>query len=139
MTHDAQRLAELIAPFEKMPGGLLPALHAVQEALGFVPAEAIAPLAHLFALSRAEVLGVVSFYRDFRGEPPPARLLRLCVSESCRAVDGLALRAAAAGIAVEEVHCLGNCACSPAVELDGRLHGRMTPARLAGLLDEGGR
>ncbi|MBF0306976.1 MAG: NAD(P)H-dependent oxidoreductase subunit E [Alphaproteobacteria bacterium] len=128
---------ELIAPFEKMPGGLLPALHAVQDALGFVPPEAIEPLARLFALSRAEVLGVVSFYRDFRDQPPPARRLRLCVSESCRAVDGDSLRQAAQGVAIEEVHCLGDCACSPAVELDGRLHGRMTPARLARLLAEG--
>jgi formate dehydrogenase subunit gamma len=37
---------------------------------------------------------------------------------------------------LEPVYCLGNCACSPAVMIDGRLHGRVTPERLDALLSE---
>uniref|UniRef100_UPI00356B6EC1 NAD(P)H-dependent oxidoreductase subunit E n=1 Tax=Laribacter hongkongensis TaxID=168471 RepID=UPI00356B6EC1 len=37
-------------------------------------------------------------------------------------------------VACEPVYCLGACACSPALELDGRLHARVTPDRLLELL-----
>jgi len=50
-------------------GALLPALHAVQATFGHIPDEAIGLLAEHFNLSRADVHGVMTFYRDFRREP----------------------------------------------------------------------
>ena len=44
------------------PGALLPILHGIQDALGYVPREAIARIAQALNLSRAEIHGVVSFY-----------------------------------------------------------------------------
>jgi formate dehydrogenase subunit gamma len=37
---------------------------------------------------------------------------------------------------LEPVYCLGNCACSPAVMIDDRLHGRVTPERFDALLSD---
>lgn len=127
-----------------VPGGLLPALHAVQDALGHVPDEAVPLLASTFNLSRAEVHGVVTFYHDFRTAPPGAHVLKLCRAEACQAMGCERIEQrlrdvhdAAVGatspdgqLTVEAVYCLGNCALSPAVLLDGRLHGRVTEQRL---------
>ena len=52
------------------PGGLLPILHAVQDALGFVPPDAVPLIASALNLSRAEVHGVITFYHYFRDSPP---------------------------------------------------------------------
>ena len=57
---------EIAATHRGQRGALLPILHAVQEALGCVPPEAIPVLADELNLSRADVHGVVSFYHDFR-------------------------------------------------------------------------
>ena len=52
-----------------MEGAALPILHAVQEALGYVPEIAIPMIAEALNISRAEMHGVVTFYHDFRREP----------------------------------------------------------------------
>jgi formate dehydrogenase subunit gamma len=148
----AQREAveRAIAAHSSRPGALLPLLHAVQAALGFVPAQAVPAIAHALNLSRAEVHGVISFYHDFRTTPPGRHVLKVCRAEACQAMgaDALAhaLRAqlgvdwngttADGAVTLEPVYCLGNCACAPAGMLDGEVHGRLTRERVAALLDE---
>jgi formate dehydrogenase subunit gamma len=129
-------------------GALLPVLHAVQAELGHVPQEAIPVLADEFNLSRADVHGVVTFYHDFRAEPAGRTAVRICRAEACQALgaDGLVAHAREAGltlgettadgaVTVEQVFCLGNCALGPSVEVNGRLYGRVGPARLGSILD----
>jgi formate dehydrogenase subunit gamma len=129
-------------------GGLLPALHAVQDTLGSVADSDVAELAEAFNLSRAEVHGVVTYYHHFRRQPVGRHVLQLCRAEACQACGGDALAAAAerqlgctlgqtaagGGVTLEAVYCLGLCAAAPAASLDGRLLARLTPERLAGLL-----
>ena len=133
------------------PGGLLPALHAIQDELGYVPPEAVPAMAEAFNISRAEVHGVISFYHLFRTTPPGRRTLYLCRSEACQAMGARALErhtkerlgigfhetTADGRISLEPIFCLGNCACSPAVMIDDFVYGRVTPERLDALLEEG--
>ena len=117
-------------------GPLLPVLHDVMAELGHVAREDVETIAAVLNLSVAEVHGVVSFYRDFRTEPPAAHTVALCRGEACQAVGAEALydatRAGALGDGVEvaEVFCLGNCALGPSGTVDGRLHGRLSTERL---------
>ena len=126
------------------PGALLPVLHAIQDALGYVPPQALPTVAHALNLSRAEVAGVVSFYHDFRTAPPGRRVVKICCAEACQAMGADALVAHAektlgvgmgstradGAITLEPVYCLGNCSCAPAVLVDGELYGRVSSARL---------
>lgn len=129
-------------------GALLPVLHAVQAELGHVPQAAIPVLADEFNLSRADVHGVVTFYHDFRREPAGRTVVRICRAEACQALgaEELVGYARAAGLSLgettpdgaltlEQVFCLGNCALGPALEVNGRLHGRVGPAELGALLE----
>lgn len=130
------------------PGGLLPALHAVQDALGHVPDEAVPLLAQAFNRSRAEVHGVISYYHHFRRTPPGRTVVQVCAAEACLACGSEALLAHAerslgcnrhgtredGAVTLEPVYCLGLCASSPAVQINDRLHARVTPERLDGLL-----
>lgn len=141
----------VVADLKERPGPLLEVLHAIQAALGYVPAAAVPLVAEGLNLSRAEVHGVISFYHYFRHTPPGAHLVSVCQAESCQSMGAEALAAHARrrlGIefhqttadgrfSLEPVYCLGNCACSPAVMIDGRLHGRVTPERLDALLADG--
>jgi formate dehydrogenase subunit gamma len=124
-------------------GALLPVLHAVQEALGYIHPEAVGVVADRLNLSRAEVHGVVTFYHYFRQMPPGRHTLYLCRAESCQAVQSVALEAHAkrrlgvdfhqttrdGAFSLEPVYCLGNCALSPAMMVDGEVYGRVTPER----------
>lgn len=131
-----------------VPGGLLPALHAVQDALGHVPDEAVPVLARVLNRSRAEVHGVLTYYHHFRRTPPGRTVVQVCRAEACQACGAEELLAHAertlgcprhatradGAVSLEPVYCLGLCASSPAVQIDGRLHARVTPDRLDRLL-----
>ncbi|MHA6203639.1 formate dehydrogenase subunit gamma [Dyella soli] len=132
-----------------LPGALLPVLHGVQDALGYVPEEAVPLIAREMNLSRADVHGVISFYHYFRRKPAGRHVIYVCRAESCQAMGAVALEAhirqrldvdfhgttADGSYTLEPVYCLGNCACSPAIMVDGELKGRMTPERFDALLD----
>lgn len=147
MAWDQTRALEIIAQHRHREGATLPILHALQEAFGCVPEDAEPLIAEALNLTRAEVHGVVSFYRDFRRAPPGRHTLKLCRAEACQAMGGEALakkvRARCAnrgdttpdGVTVEDVYCLGLCACAPAALADGRPLGRLDETRLDALLE----
>src|SRR5579872_4369402 len=70
------------------PGDLLPVLHKIQDAVGFIPAESIGDIAGVFNLSRAEVHGVVTFYHHFRTSPPALHQVQICRAEACQSMGG---------------------------------------------------
>ena len=81
----AARAAEIIAAEMGREGPLLPILHGLLEAFGYVPEPAVPMVADALNLSRAEVHGVVTFYHDFRREPAGRHVVKLCRAESCQA------------------------------------------------------
>ena len=139
----AQTIAGVVAKLKDKPGALLPILHGIQDALGYVPAAAVPLIADGLNLSRAEVHGVISFYHYFRESPPGRHTLYMCRAEACQSMDQRNLEqharntlgidfhqtTADGALTFEPVYCLGNCACSPAVMIDGELYGRVTPDR----------
>jgi formate dehydrogenase subunit gamma len=141
---DAGALAivrSILAQRASEPGALLPILHAVQDALGHVPAQAVPEIASVLNLSRAEVHGVVTYYHHFRAVPAGRHVVQICRAEACQSMGADALLAHAElrlGCAVhatspdgaftlEPVFCLGLCASSPAMMFDDEPHARMTP------------
>ena len=131
------------------PGALLPLLHDIPDRIGYIPDAAVPEIAHALNQSEAEERGVISLHHDFRTAPPARHILRLCRAESCksRGAEQLAAQlrerlqlddhgsSADGSISLRPVYCLGACACSPALELDGRVHTRLSAERLDALLD----
>lgn len=146
---DAERALTRIRELQRLPGALLPILHALQEDFGYVDKAAVPLIAEALNLSHAEVHGVISFYHDFRHAPPGRHILRLCRAESCQSMGcenmiqhvekrlgaKMGQTTADRGFTLEPVYCLGNCALSPAVMLDGKLYGRVSPEVADFLID----
>ena len=144
----ADTVRRIVAELKDRPGPLLEVLHAIQAALGYVPDGAVPLVAQGLNVSRAEVHGVVTFYHYFRRTPPGKHIVSLCRAESCQAVGGDALAehakrslgvdfhetTANGEFSLEPIYCLGNCACSPAAMVDGRLYGRLTPERFDAMI-----
>lgn len=147
---DDELAAALIREHSHLPGATLPVLHSLLDAFGYIDDRTIPLIADALNLSRAEVVGVVGFYHDFRQLPPGRHVLRICRAESCQAmgcetlVSHLESRLAVevggttadGDVTLEPVYCLGNCALSPAAMLDGRLYGRLSALRLDQLLTQ---
>ncbi|NIE68514.1 NAD(P)H-dependent oxidoreductase subunit E [Burkholderia sp. Ax-1719] len=143
--------ADALVQRHALPGRtLLAILHAIQDELGYVPPAAVAPLGKTLNLSRAEVHGVLTYYHHFRTAPPAPVVVQLCRAEACRSMGGEALaqhveshtgchfgaheQASAQGVALESVYCLGQCALSPAMMINGNLHAKVTPQKFDALL-----
>lgn len=129
----------LVTRHEADRGPLLPILHDLQREAGHIPAAAVPLLARELNLSRADVHGVVTFYRDFTQSPSAGARVRVCRGEACQAVGADALAAYARtrlGAGAEDIFCLGNCALGPCVAAGGRTHGLVSPDRLDAIADE---
>ena len=147
-TAERAAILDACAQGQELPGALLPILHAVQDALGFVPPDAVGLIAKELNLSRAEVHGVVTFYHYFRTHRPGRHVVHLCRAEACQAVGAAALEAHAkkslgvdfhgtsadGAISLEPVFCLGNCALGPSLMIDDELKGRVSAERFDALM-----
>ncbi|MEI6641064.1 MAG: NAD(P)H-dependent oxidoreductase subunit E [Novosphingobium sp.] len=135
---DRQELDEILAAHAGRDGALLPILHDVQAAHGYISEDAVRHIAQALNLTRAEVHGVVSFYHDFREEPEARPVLKLCRAESCQARGVEALAAALSDnprVKVEAVYCLGLCSVGPAAMVGHEVYGRLDAARLGALVE----
>ena len=128
---------------------VLSSLLAAQDALGYIPDEAIDEVAAYTEASINEVWGVASFYKNFRFTPPGEHTVEICWGPSCHLVGATAIiERALEYVGLEEEGetddgrltvryntCLGACAQAPVISIDHHLRGRMTPERAVTLID----
>ena len=148
--YDSTIATEIINNFGAKPEMLVQILVAFVERYTWISEQAIRQIAQELNLSRAEVHGVVSFYHDFRTEPPGKHVIKICQAESCQAMGSreltvhaekkigvnLSQTTADGQLTLEPVYCLGNCACSPAVMIDEQVYGRVDPKKFDRLLEK---
>lgn len=138
-TDAAMAVIRSLPPAERL---ILPALQRVQHAFGWIPDEAVDLIAAELNVSRAEVVGVLTYYHDLRQSPPPEVHVQVCVAEACQSVGsrqlvsdleaayGVPLSERADDVEMSAVYCLGNCALGPAAMVNGRLIGRCDVERI---------
>jgi formate dehydrogenase subunit gamma len=146
------RASAIISAHTGREGPMLPILHDLQHAFGYVPDEAIPLIASALNETGTEVYGVVTFYHDFRRSLPGRHVLKLCQAEACQACGSNELAAQAqtalgigfgettpdGRVTLEPIYCLGLCSLSPSAMLDGEIVARVDAARLNELLAETG-
>ena len=147
---DPQTVQSIIASLQHKPGALLPILHGIQDALGYIPPDSVPMIADALQQTRAEIHGVITFYHHFRLTPPGRIKLEVCRAEACQARGSRLLESHVKeklGIdyhhttldrefSLEPVYCLGNCACGPTIRVDDDIIGRITPEKFDLLVDE---
>jgi NADH-quinone oxidoreductase subunit E len=130
---------------------VLPALHMIDERLGYVPPEAVVELAELLGLTPAQVQDTLSFYGFFKQDRPQGRYrMWVCRSISCAACGGEELldylcekfgirpgeTTADGHVTLEFAECLGACDQAPAILVNDTLHGDMTKEKIDELMKE---
>lgn len=146
---DVAAVRRIIERENAVPGAMLPVLHAVQDLLGYIPADVVPMIAEALNVSRAEVHGVVSYYHHFRQHPPGRQVVQICRAEACQSRGANALvdharqalgcdfhhTTADGDITLEPVYCLGLCAIGPNITIGDDLHARVTPERFTALIN----
>ena len=129
---------------------MLPLLHAIQDALGYIPENSLAAIGKALNLSRAEVYGVATYYHHFHQSPPAKHLLQVCRAEACQArganqlIDQIERKLGCkmhecttdGNIALEPVYCLGQCAVGPNILVnETTLHARVDASIIDQVVD----
>lgn len=124
---------------------VLSCLLAVEDELGWIPAEAVEEVAEFTEATINDVWGVVSFYTNFQTQPLGKHRMEVCWGPTCHLVGaqkvadqvlkslGLPSEGTTAdgAITLRYNTCLGACSNAPVVSVDHHLMGRMTPSHAA--------
>jgi NADH-quinone oxidoreductase E subunit len=140
--------SEVIQSFEKKPENLIPALHALQDKLGYLPDEAMHEVAAWLDVPVSNVYGTATFYTMFATEPKGRYTVRLCDSPPCHIegsnlikkaiVDELGVKPGETSedgnFTFEIVSCFGLCGVAPAIMVNEDVYGNLTPKSVRDIL-----
>ncbi len=130
---------------------VIPILQSIQKHFNYLPQEALEVVCQLTDITAAEIIGVSSFYAQFRFKPAGKHLVKVCIGTACH-VKGADLvfdslkrtlnldenqdTDAEKVFTLEKVSCLGCCSLAPAVQIDNVTYGHVTPGTSSGILDD---
>lgn len=137
---DATLLEPVFEKYVGIPGSLITILQQAQGLYGYLPIDLIAYIAHRTGVKPAKVLGVVSFYTQFRTEPVGKHLIMLCQGTACHVNGSADIEEAIIeelGVAEGEitpdglftlnnVACLGSCSLAPVMMIGEESYGHLT-------------
>ena len=137
-------VGDIVSELGPEKGSLLAILLAVQDASpeSYVSEEAVNEIARLLNTSRSMVYSTASFYSEISLMPRGRHIVRLCINAPCEDAGKEEIRKALEkelGIklgettsdkmfSLEGVSCLGACNMSPAIKVDDKVYGDLTPA-----------
>lgn len=145
---DLSLIGPVLDAYADTPGSLITILQETQEAYGYLPMEAMELIAERTHTPIATIVGVATFYAQFRLEPVGKYLIMLCQGTACH-VNGSELISAAISdelgiengqttadglFSLEHVACLGCCSLSPVMMINGRTYGSLTPDKARKIL-----
>ncbi len=141
------KIKEIVSKHKDEPGPTIMMLHDVQDALGYIPFEAMEEIALATNQSVGEVYGVVTFYAQFTTQPKGKHIINVCIGTACY-VKGAQLlldrileltHAKVNGtshdglFSVDATRCLGACGLAPVAIVDGKVYG---DAEKSGLVEK---
>jgi NADH-quinone oxidoreductase subunit E len=148
-----QQTKRILNRFARKRGNLIPILQKVQGELGYLPREAMLKIAQLLDTPEMDVYSVVTFYNQFRLNPPGKHSIRVCLGTACHMKGGyIALDAWKRRLGIDQgqttpdrefdldtVACVGCCVMAPVTVVDNKPEGRVEPTKVDGILLSFGR
>lgn len=147
---DFALLRDVMRDTPRVPENLIAILQKAQEIYGYLPKDVMYYIAEQLRITPAEVVGVATFYSQFRLTPIGKHLIMACQGTACH-VNGSARVSAAIeqylGImhgqttadglfTLEHVACLGCCSLAPVIMIDGEAYGNLTPDKAVQILKD---
>lgn len=153
LTEEEKRIAveksrQVLARNGNGRGSLIPVLQQIQDELGYIPPGAMQETARHFGIPAVDVYGVVTFYNQFRLNPPGKHQVKMCMGTACHMKGGNIIMDSWERVlnikvgettpdrefSLERVACVGCCTLAPVTLINEKVHGRMTPTKVDGLL-----
>lgn len=129
---------------------LIPILQKLQNAYGYLPEDIISRLSERTGIFNTHIMGVATFYSQFRLEPSGEKTIKICLGTACHVNGGEAIADALCDelkvklggttpngkFTLESVACLGCCSLAPVMMIDEVTYGRLTPDKARKIIRE---
>ena len=129
---------------------LIPILQDIQDEIGFLSEEAIVQVGKHLQMPTSKIYGLATFYNQFRFHPKGKYHIQLCHGTSCHVMGAVTLleiiekklkikagqTSRDGSYSLEIVPCMGACAFSPIISVNGEFHGNLNQQELEKILDE---
>lgn len=140
----------IIVKYGKKQSAIITILQEVQKIIGYLPEEALEYIANIIDISPSKIFGVATFYENFSLEPKGKHIIKICDGTACHIRKSIPILNALREelslnenknttddllFTIELVSCLGACSLAPALNIDGRVYGNMTPKMTIELLN----
>jgi NADH-quinone oxidoreductase subunit E len=143
-----QETRQVLKGFSRKRRNLIPLMQKVQGKLGYLPREAMTEIAEYLNIPDIDVYGVVTFYNQFRLNPPGRHSIRVCLGTACHMKGGyITLDAWKRRLNInpgetttdrefdlDTVACVGCCTMAPVTVIDTKPEGKVEPTRVDGIL-----
>ena len=147
---DLSLLSDVLGEYAAVKGSLITILQKTQEIYGYIPVDAVYHIAEQTGETPAKIMGVATFYSQFRFQPIGKYLIMLCKGTACyvngaeRILDAISDElgigngeTTADGLfTLSVVSCLGCCSLAPVMMINDRTYGSLTPDKARNILRE---
>ena len=147
---DLNLIAPVLDEYADVKGSLITILQNTQEIYGYLPKEAIELISKRTGIATSEIMGVGTFYTQFRFEPVGKYLIMLCQGTACHVNSSeLILQTIKDELGIDDgqttddglfslkcVACLGCCSLSPVMMINEDTYGSLTPDKTKKILKE---
>jgi len=148
-TLDLAPLDRILEEYAGQKGAVIPILQRAQEVYSYLPKEVLAEISRCAGIPLSQLIGVATFYAQFRLTKRGKHLIRVCDGTAChvrgatRCIEAMeqSLGVPVGGTSedyeytMEVVYCLGSCGLAPVAVVDDRVLGRLTPSSLVEQLE----
>ncbi|KZL92442.1 complex I 24 kDa subunit family protein [Clostridium magnum] len=147
---DYSKLDTILQKHNFDSSNIIAILQDTQEIYRYLPKEVFAYLSEKLGISRAKIYSVATFYENFSLEPKGKYIIKICDGTACHVRKSIPVLEALRkdlGLSeakkttddlmftVETVSCLGACGLAPAITVNDKVHGTMTPEKAIELLN----
>ena len=143
-----QATKRILKRLGRQKGNLIPILQKVQSQFGYLPREAMLEIAQFLGIPAVDVYSVVTFYNQFRLNPPGKHSIKVCLGTACHMKGGyITLDAWKRRLSIDRgettpdqefdldtVACVGCCVMAPVTVVDDKPQGKVEPTKVDGIL-----
>ena len=148
--NDFSLLEPCLQKYATVPGSLITILQSAQEIYGYLPVDVILHISQCTGIKVTKIMGVATFYSQFRLEPVGKYLIMLCQGTACHVNGSLQIEKTIneyLGIkdgettedglfTLKNVACLGCCSLSPVMMINDETYGSLTPEKAISIFKE---
>lgn len=145
-----EEVRQTIEEHRNVKGALIPVLHKIQNLYGYLPEDLLKLVSEELKVAMSEIYGVASFYSFFSLEPKGEHVIRVCLGTACYVkgsqliLDELSKQLNVevgkttndGKFTLEATRCLGACGLAPAMMIDEKVYGRLSPEHVTDILKE---